>query len=79
MIRWPLTDRQPDGHFMASSTKKSDDRLDAIVNLQKQRQLRASHDFCECQFHDRSAVCTAALAAYLSDERERARFLSTLS
>jgi glycyl-tRNA synthetase len=38
LIRWLLTDRQPDGHFMASS-KKPDDRLDAIVNLSKRRGL----------------------------------------
>jgi len=39
--------------------------IDAVANLQKDRQLRASHQPDEIQFHDRSAVCTAALAAYL--------------
>jgi predicted ATPase len=39
--------------------------LDSIASLQKQRQLRAAHKSCELQFHDRSAICTAALAAYL--------------
>jgi predicted ATPase len=39
--------------------------IDSIVNLQKLRQIRASHQPDEVQFHDRSAVCTAALAAYL--------------
>jgi predicted ATPase len=39
--------------------------IDAIVDLQKGRQLRASHEPDEIQFHDRSAVCTAALAVFL--------------
>jgi predicted ATPase len=36
--------------------------IDAVANLQRQRQMRAAG---EVQFHDRSVVCTAALAAYL--------------
>lgn len=36
--------------------------IDAVVNLQKQRQMHAAG---EVQFHDRSVVCTAALAVYL--------------
>lgn len=39
--------------------------IDAVVDLQRQRQLRASSELADVQFHDRSAVCTAALAAYL--------------
>ncbi len=39
--------------------------LDAIADLQRLRQLRASRDGGEVQFHDRSAICTAALATYL--------------
>jgi len=39
--------------------------IDTIAGLQKERQLRASHQPDEIRFHDRSAVCTAALAAYL--------------
>ena len=39
--------------------------IDAVVDLQKRRQLRASGELGGVQFHDRSAVCTAALAAYL--------------
>ena len=39
--------------------------LDDIVTLQRDRQLRASHQPDNIQFHDRSAVCTAALATYL--------------
>lgn len=39
--------------------------IDDIVGLQRDRQLRASHQPDEIQFHDRSAVCTAALATYL--------------
>lgn len=39
--------------------------LDAVVNLQKDRQIRASYQPDEIQFHDRCAVCTAALAVYL--------------
>lgn len=39
--------------------------LDDIANLQRGRQIRASHQPDEVQFHDRCAVCTAALAIYL--------------
>lgn len=39
--------------------------IDAVIHLQRQRQLRASNQSDEVQFHDRSAVCTAALATYL--------------
>src|SRR5690348_5528376 len=39
--------------------------IDAIVRLQRDRQMRASCQPDEVQFHDRCAVCTAALAAYL--------------
>ena len=39
--------------------------IDAIAELQKQRQLLASGQPGEVQFHDRSAYCTLALAAYL--------------
>ncbi|HEX3662889.1 MAG TPA: AAA family ATPase [Acidobacteriaceae bacterium] len=39
--------------------------IDAVVQLQKDRCRRASHRPDDVQFHDRSAVCTAALATYL--------------
>ena len=39
--------------------------IDAIAALQRQRQVRASHEAGEVQFHDRAAICTAALAVYL--------------
>jgi predicted ATPase len=39
--------------------------LDLVVDLQRQRQIRASSWADRVQFHDRSAVCTAALAVYL--------------
>jgi predicted ATPase len=39
--------------------------LDAIARLQRDRQIRASCQPDEVQFHDRCAVCTAALAVYL--------------
>lgn len=39
--------------------------VDAVANLQRVRQVRASGQPGEIQFHDRCAVCTAALAAYL--------------
>jgi predicted ATPase len=39
--------------------------LDAIASLQRRRQIRASYEPDEVQFHDRSVVCTAALAVYL--------------
>ncbi|MGA8620087.1 MAG: AAA family ATPase [Candidatus Sulfotelmatobacter sp.] len=39
--------------------------LDSVADLQRQRQIRASRQPDEIQLHDRSAICTAALAAYL--------------
>ena len=53
--------------------------IDAIAKLQRDRQIRASHQPDQLQFHDRCCVCTAALAIYLghpctpflADELER--------
>lgn len=39
--------------------------LDAIATLQRQRQLRAESLPGDLQFHDRSVICTVALARYL--------------
>jgi len=39
--------------------------VDAVARLQKDRQIRASSEPVDIQFHDRSVVCTAALAVYL--------------
>jgi predicted ATPase len=39
--------------------------IDSVADLQRQRQLRASCEANRIQFHDRSAICTAALAVYL--------------
>ena len=39
--------------------------IDVIASLQRDRQIRASYQPDEIQFHDRCAVCTAALAVYL--------------
>jgi predicted ATPase len=39
--------------------------IDVIAKLQRDRQIRASCQPDEVQFHDRCAVCTAALAMYL--------------
>jgi predicted ATPase len=39
--------------------------IDAVAELQKERQIRASTQPVEVQFHDRCVVCTAALALYL--------------
>src|SRR5207249_7555646 len=39
--------------------------IDAIAHLQRDRQIRASYQPGEVQFHDRCVVCTAALAVYL--------------
>ena len=39
--------------------------IDLIVGLQRDRLIRAAHQPDEVQFHDRSVVCTAALAVYL--------------
>jgi predicted ATPase len=39
--------------------------IDVIAKLQRDRQIRASCQPDEVQFHDRCAVCTAALAVYL--------------
>jgi predicted ATPase len=40
--------------------------IDAIAKLQRDRQIRASCQPEEVQFHDRCVVCTAALARYLN-------------
>ena len=39
--------------------------IDAIVDLQTQREVRSARQLEAVQFHDRSVVCTAALATYL--------------
>jgi predicted ATPase len=39
--------------------------IDTIAKLQRGRQIRASYQPDEVQFHDRCVVCTAALAVYL--------------
>jgi len=39
--------------------------IDDIATLQRDRLLRASHQADQVQFHDRSVVCTVALATYL--------------
>jgi predicted ATPase len=39
--------------------------LDAIVTLQRHREMRAASEPVEVQFHDRSVFCTAALADYI--------------
>jgi len=39
--------------------------IDSIVDLQRRRQIRASCLPEAIKFHDRSAICTAALATYL--------------
>ena len=39
--------------------------IDAVADLQKERLIRASDQLSDVQFHDRSVVCTAALAVYL--------------
>src|SRR6476469_6258485 len=36
--------------------------IDAVAKLQRDRQIRASYQPDEVQFHDRCAVCTAPLA-----------------
>jgi predicted ATPase len=43
--------------------------IDSIVELQRRRQIRASREADEVQFHDRSPICTAALAVYLGYPR----------
>jgi predicted ATPase len=39
--------------------------IDRIIDLQRSRQIRAATAPDDVQFHDRSAVCTAALADFL--------------
>lgn len=39
--------------------------IDAVTDLQRLRQLRACGEPDGIQFHDRSVICTAALAVYL--------------
>jgi predicted ATPase len=52
--------------------------IDAIAALQRQRRVRASHETGEVQFHDRSAICTAALAVYLGSCAPRNAFSGLL-
>jgi predicted ATPase len=58
--------------IIAAAHARADDEIwthpsfiDAIANLQNDRQLRASRQPDEIQFHDRCVVCAAALAIYL--------------
>jgi predicted ATPase len=39
--------------------------IDSVATLQRQRQIRCASDTVAIQFHDRSVICTAALAVYL--------------
>jgi predicted ATPase len=39
--------------------------IDTVARLQRDREIRASHQPVEVQFHDRCTVCIAALAVYL--------------
>jgi predicted ATPase len=39
--------------------------IDSVANLQRKRLTRAAYQPDEVQFHDRSVMCTAALATYL--------------
>ena len=39
--------------------------IDDVARLQRERQMRACLESDDIQFHDRSVVCTAALAEYL--------------
>jgi predicted ATPase len=39
--------------------------IDQVVELQRRRQILASCETDDIQFHDRSVICTAALAVYL--------------
>lgn len=39
--------------------------IDAIVRLQRDRQVRCAASFGDVQFHDRSPICTYALARFL--------------
>ena len=39
--------------------------IDTVADLQRRRQIRASYQSDDVQFHDRCVICTAALATYL--------------
>jgi predicted ATPase len=60
--------------------------IDLITELQRRRQVRAARETEEVQFHDRSVICTTALAVYLgyplsdalSRERRRVETLGDL-
>src|SRR5215813_2937743 len=43
--------------------------IDAVARLQRVRQIRASHQPDEIQFHDRCVICSAVLATYLGYPR----------
>lgn len=45
------------------------DFIDAVVSLQRNRELRSAYAMDLIQLHDRSLVCTAALADYLGVPR----------
>jgi predicted ATPase len=45
--------------------------IDKIARLQRQREIRSSYLPDDIQFHDRSVVCTAALAVYLGYAQSR--------
>lgn len=44
---------------------KQEPFIDAVVDLQCRRQIASAHSPVEVQFHDRSVVCTYALARFL--------------
>jgi predicted ATPase len=46
--------------------------INTVAGLQRQRQIGSASGTVEVQFHDRSVICTAALAAYLGYPRSGA-------
>lgn len=46
--------------------------VDSVCDLQKRRLIHSSQEPVEVQLHDRSAICTAALAVYLEFPRSAA-------
>ncbi len=46
--------------------------IDAVASLQRERQIRSAQIPDEVQFHDRSVICTVALADYLGYPRSEA-------
>ena len=65
IVEEAATDIIAAAHAKGSELWKHPSFIDAIAQLQRDRQIRASYQPDEVQFHDRCVVCTAALSVHL--------------